>query len=103
MRCRYRWETGRTTRAETHCGCFLPDLTGLARRPSAADLPRLHIMLFGGGDKAGSGRSYPFTAPAVSAPTMKRCSTMNVSIAGSADRMAAAASRCVLTESLLDW
>src|SRR5579872_3176052 len=29
-----------TTRAETRCGCFLPDLTGLARRPSAADLPR---------------------------------------------------------------
>jgi hypothetical protein len=23
----------------THCGCFLPDLTGLAGRPSAADLP----------------------------------------------------------------
>ena len=37
-----RWEAGQTTRAETRCGCFLPDLTGLARRPSAADLPR-HI------------------------------------------------------------
>ena len=33
------WEAERTTRAETRCGCFLPDLTGLARRPSAADLP----------------------------------------------------------------
>ena len=47
-----RWEAGRTTRAETRCGCFLPDLTGLARRPSAADLPGVHIMLLGGGDKA---------------------------------------------------
>jgi hypothetical protein len=28
-----------TTRAVTRCGCFLPDLTGLARRPSTADLP----------------------------------------------------------------
>ena len=46
-----RWEAGQTTRAETHCGCFLPDLTGLARRPSAADLPGLHIM-FRDGDKA---------------------------------------------------
>ncbi len=35
-----RWEAERSTRAETRCGCFLPDLTGLARRPSAADLPR---------------------------------------------------------------
>ena len=34
------WEAEQTTRAETRCGCFLPDLTGLARRPSAADLPR---------------------------------------------------------------
>ena len=33
------WEAERTTRARTRCGCFLPDLTGLARRPSAADLP----------------------------------------------------------------
>ena len=31
---------GRTpTQAVTRCGCFLPDLTGLARRSSAADLP----------------------------------------------------------------
>src|SRR5689334_11953139 len=28
-----------TTRAETRYGCFLPDLTGLARDPSAASLP----------------------------------------------------------------
>src|SRR5262245_43949967 len=28
-----------TTRAKTRYGCFLPDLTGLARRPSAANLP----------------------------------------------------------------
>ncbi|GBR28185.1 hypothetical protein AA0488_1338 [Kozakia baliensis NRIC 0488] len=26
--------------SETYCGCFLPDLTGLARYPSTADLPR---------------------------------------------------------------
>src|SRR3954467_5685627 len=36
---RLRWEAGQTTRAETRCGCFLPDLTGLARDPSAANLP----------------------------------------------------------------
>ena len=34
-----RRETGRTTQAETRYGCFLPDLTGLARGLSAADLP----------------------------------------------------------------
>ena len=28
-----------TTQTLTHCGCFLPDLTGLAGRSSAADLP----------------------------------------------------------------
>ena len=28
-----------TTRAETRYGCFLPDLTGLARRSSIANLP----------------------------------------------------------------
>src|SRR5690242_15826273 len=33
------WEAGPTTRAETRYGCFLPDLTGLARRPSIANLP----------------------------------------------------------------
>ena len=38
-----RWEAGRTTRAETRYGCFLPDLTGLARRPSAANLPTHYI------------------------------------------------------------
>src|SRR3954471_12859674 len=36
---RLRWEAGQTTRAETRCGCFLPGLTGLAREPSAANLP----------------------------------------------------------------
>jgi hypothetical protein len=40
-----------TTRAVTRCGCFLPDLTELARRPSTADLPALHIMHEGGGGK----------------------------------------------------
>src|SRR5512132_3462471 len=43
-----RWSAGRpdakreteaTTRAETRYGCFLPDLTGLARSPSAVSLP----------------------------------------------------------------
>src|SRR5437763_12484328 len=33
------WEAGQATRAETRYGCFLPDLTGLARRPSTANLP----------------------------------------------------------------
>src|SRR5512133_1892508 len=32
-------ETEATTRAETRYGCFLPDLTGLARGPSAVSLP----------------------------------------------------------------
>src|SRR5690606_14889094 len=35
------WKLGgdrTTTRSETRCGCFLPDLTGLARRPPVADL-----------------------------------------------------------------
>src|SRR5688572_15447635 len=32
-----------TTRAETRYGCFLPDLTGLARRPSIANLPGHYI------------------------------------------------------------
>ena len=53
-----RWEAGQTTRAETHCGCFLPDLTGLARRPSAADLPGVHIMFRGiGGNRGCTPRS----------------------------------------------
>src|ERR1700722_2432228 len=38
-----RWETERTTQAETRYGCFLPDLTGLARSLSAADLPPHYI------------------------------------------------------------
>ena len=37
------WETGRTTQAETRYGCFLPDLTGLARDLSIADLPPHYI------------------------------------------------------------
>ena len=45
------WEAERTTRARTRCGCFLPDLTGLARRPSAADLPLPHITTSGGWHK----------------------------------------------------
>ena len=40
-----RWEAGRTTQAETRYGCFLPDLTGLARDLSAANLP-LHYIRF---------------------------------------------------------
>src|SRR6266436_8331960 len=38
-----RRETGRTTQADTRYGCFLPDLTGLARGLSAASLPRHYI------------------------------------------------------------
>jgi len=37
------WETERTTQAGTRYGCFLPDLTGLARGLSAADLPPHYI------------------------------------------------------------
>src|SRR5437667_383262 len=40
---RMGWETERTTQAGTRYGCFLPDLTGLARGLSAADLP-LHYI-----------------------------------------------------------
>src|SRR3954470_16011553 len=48
----YRDEVGgwTTTRAETRYGCFLPDLTGLARRPSIANLPGHYI-----GDRNASG------------------------------------------------
>ncbi len=35
-----RWETGSATQAATRYGCFLPDLTGLARGLPAAGLPR---------------------------------------------------------------
>src|SRR5207248_7957614 len=36
-------ETEQTTQAGTRYGCFLPDLTGLARGLSAADLPPHYI------------------------------------------------------------
>ncbi len=39
------------TRARTRYGCFLPDLTGLARNPSTANLPPLYISNRGGGGK----------------------------------------------------
>src|SRR5882724_7568873 len=42
-----RWEAGRTTQAETRYGCFLPDLTGLARDLSAANLPAHYIRIAG--------------------------------------------------------
>src|SRR5690606_15950206 len=38
-----RWETGRATQAGTRYGCFLPDLTGLARSLSVAGLPTHYI------------------------------------------------------------
>ena len=41
--CRDKRETGRTTQIGARYGCFLPDLTGLARDLSAADLP-LHYI-----------------------------------------------------------
>ena len=42
-----RWETEQTTQAGTRYGCFLPDLTGLARDLSAADLPLHYIRCQG--------------------------------------------------------
>ena len=38
------WGAEATTRAGTYCGCFLPDLTGLAGRSSIADPPQPYIM-----------------------------------------------------------
>src|SRR5260370_9931636 len=34
------WEAGQATRAETRYRCLLPDPSGWARRPSAANLPK---------------------------------------------------------------
>ena len=42
------------TRTETRYGCFLSDLTGLARSPSIANLPPPYISLTGAGGKGGS-------------------------------------------------
>jgi len=39
------------TRTETRYGCFLSDLTGLARSPSTANLPPCYISLRGAGGK----------------------------------------------------
>jgi hypothetical protein len=39
------------TRTETRYGCFLSDLTGLARSPSIANLPLHHISFRGAGGK----------------------------------------------------
>src|SRR5206468_11282117 len=39
-------EVGLATRGATRYGCFLPDLTGLARRPSTANLPTATISGF---------------------------------------------------------
>ena len=44
------------TRTETRYGCFLSDLTGLARSPSIANLPLLYIRLMGAGGKGVSPR-----------------------------------------------
>ena len=41
------WKAGEATRARTRCGCFLPDLTGLARRPSVTGLPIWTISCLG--------------------------------------------------------
>ena len=58
------WEAGHTTRARTRCGCFLPDLTGLARRPSAADLPAhaYHTPITPGQPPPTLGPSWPTAA-----------------------------------------
>ena len=39
------------TRTETRYGCFLSDLTGLARSPSIANLPGHHIRFLCAGGK----------------------------------------------------
>ena len=47
----------RATRIETRYGCFLPDLTGLARDPSATSLPRHYIRKPPRDRKAGRART----------------------------------------------
>ena len=52
------------TRTETRYGCFLPDLTGLARRPSAANLPAPISDLGARGARANRGQGIARLAPA---------------------------------------
>ncbi len=40
-----KWKTEQMTRSETRWGCFLPDLTRLARGTSIASLPPVHMSL----------------------------------------------------------
>jgi len=41
------------TRTETRYGCFLSDLTGLARSPSTANLPMASYQTYRGGGQGG--------------------------------------------------
>jgi hypothetical protein len=45
-----KWEIEQATRVETCYGCFLPDLAGLARDSSAANLPGTVITKKGSGE-----------------------------------------------------
>ena len=72
-----------TTRAETRCGCFLPDLTGLARRPSAADLPAVAYHGSGGGGQGGVAilHAWPTrAAPVDTCDAGRRRSTPNTAV-----------------------
>ncbi len=51
--------------SKTRYGCFLPDLTGLARRPSAANLPTSVYRLF---DRRGQGSSPSYPALPAASP-----------------------------------
>ncbi len=48
------------TRTETRYGCFLSDLTGLARSPSIANLPEASYQLYGAGGQGGIELEAPF-------------------------------------------
>src|SRR5438270_8981482 len=54
-------ERSAATRTETRYGCFLPDLTGLARRTSATDLPATISALEQVGARANWSRRAPST------------------------------------------
>jgi len=43
---KYHVEGWTLTRTKLACGCFVPDLTGLTRRPSNANLPGCYMGVF---------------------------------------------------------
>ncbi len=57
------------TRTETRYGCFLSDLTGLARSPSTANLPRHHIRRWGHEGKGRGASGYVARRCALAKPT----------------------------------